>query len=382
MRRSETIQILDGIYGEKAFESISEEGWYSAWNDIKNSFIGSQIYHLLRTKGRLEEVPDWFVQELKHEAERILFQNMLIRVEQKKMLEAFEKFEIEVIPLKGTILAERFFGHFAARPTTDLDILVKENDIQRATDLLENLSFIKDQIPDNDHFHLVFNKSYENPLFPFLSVELHWNILRSHDSKTVMEPFWERSIAMNSQDYVKELNYEDSLYHICIHGFNHQMLSLKYIIDVAQLIVQSKGSFNFSSLFNKSKQDGNESKLIIVLTLVYKLFPSLNQIEPLPRKKHWPLWNEQLMREAGLGIKSKRYFLFRFVSLFVMYDSVFSMLKHLRFLVFPPKDYAQTQLRERKEGHLMVLYMRIYRNRLKHLFSSGAHKAGTKEYDI
>ncbi|SDS29029.1 Uncharacterised nucleotidyltransferase [Paenibacillaceae bacterium GAS479] len=380
MKTSEAIRLLNQIYGKEKTLWRSDLNWEKAWEDIRDSFTGSQFYHLLQSRNLLEQIPAWLHGELKAESERVLFQNMLIRAEQRKLLRAFEKEGIPLITLKGIRMAERFFGHFAARPTTDMDVLVRPADLERASALLQKLSFVESEQPDEDHFHLLFNKFYDNPMFPFLAVELHWSILRSHGHETDMESLWSRTMPLSGYNHIFELNDEDCLYHTALHGFNHQMLSMKYIVDVAQILDRTWDTFSYESLWDKARQDGNLAKLTAVLSLVYRLCPALQWIKPMDRKRRWPLWSERLMREAGIGVKSRRYYLFRFFSVFVTYDKPAAMLSHFKYLFLPPADYARSQFREDKSGSLLSLYFRIYRLRLKHLLGKRA-RAGTKELD-
>ncbi|PLT44819.1 hypothetical protein B8V81_3250 [Paenibacillus pasadenensis] len=380
MKPSESMQLLDRIYERSENERWEEESWRRAWADIRDSFTGSQFYHLLQERGLLQEAPAWLQAELKAESERILFQNMLIRAEQKKLFRAFEQEGIPLVPLKGIRMAERFFGHFAARPTTDLDVLVRPEDLQRASALLRRLGFEDGEQLDDDHFHLLFNKFYDNPMFPFLAVELHWSLLRSHGHETDVEALWSRTAPLNGSPCLRELNDEDTLYHVCLHAFNHHMSSLKYIVDIAQVIDRTWDTVSYESLLARARRDGNLAKLTAVLSLVYRLCPSLQWVKPLDRRRRWPFWSERLLREAGLGIKSRRYYLFRFASIFVTYDKPSAMLRHIQYLFLPPADYARSQFREDKGGSLLSLYTRIYRLRLKHLLGRRP-RAGAKELD-
>ncbi|MCM3749146.1 nucleotidyltransferase family protein [Paenibacillus pasadenensis] len=380
MKASEAVRLLDQIYSGERTLGRSDAGWKKAWEDIRGSFTGSQFYHLLQSRDLLEQTPEWLQAELKAESERILYQNMLIRAEQKKLFRAFEQEEIPLLVLKGIRMSERFFGHFAARPTTDIDVLVRPSDLERASALLKQLSFGDGETLDDDHFHLQFNKFYNNPMFPFLAVELHWSIMRSHHHETDLEALWSRTIPLTGYRYVRELNDEDTLYHTALHGFNHHMLSLKYIVDIAQVIDQTWDGFSYESLWNKARLDGNLAKLTAVLSLVYRLCPTLQWVKPLDRRIRWPFWSEQLMREAGVGIKSRRYYLFRLCSIFVTFDHTAAMLSHFKYLFLPPADYARSQFKEEQGGSLLSLYSRIYRQRLGHLLGRRA-RAGAKELD-
>ena len=60
--------------------------------------------------------------------------------------------------------------------TSDIDLLVRPEDLDEAVALLERHEFIRYIEDDADHFHMLLNKFYANEDFPLLGVELHWNI--------------------------------------------------------------------------------------------------------------------------------------------------------------------------------------------------------------
>ena len=53
----------------------------------------------------------------------------------------FEKAGIEVIPIKGPVLAQTLYGNISDRHSSDLDILIRDADIQVIMDIAKSLEF-------------------------------------------------------------------------------------------------------------------------------------------------------------------------------------------------------------------------------------------------
>lgn len=70
-----------------------------------------------------------------------LARNMLLYDELSKVLSAFKTAEIDVIVLKGVFLAEQIYKNIGLRPMSDIDLLVKEKDLQKAKVELNKLMY-------------------------------------------------------------------------------------------------------------------------------------------------------------------------------------------------------------------------------------------------
>ena len=168
MKDSEAVTLISRIYQSQCPLFDSEETAKEAIDDIDIFQVAPQVYYLLKSRGLLEAVPSEHRSRLKSGVDAVLFQNMLIRSEMYKLLEAFERSGIQVIVLKGIRLSERFFGHFSGRGTSDIDLLVRPEDLDKAVSLLERHEFIRYIEDDADHFHMLLNKFYANEDFPLL----------------------------------------------------------------------------------------------------------------------------------------------------------------------------------------------------------------------
>ena len=65
-----------------------------------------------------------------------------LAVELEQLLASFAQHGIDVIPLKGPVLAETLYGNIAMRPCEDLDLLVRVRDFGRAEKVLTDAGWV------------------------------------------------------------------------------------------------------------------------------------------------------------------------------------------------------------------------------------------------
>lgn len=328
-----TISFISELYQGRIPRESSQDGFEEIERDLVYFGVEPQIYSMLQTKQLQKSVPESFLNKLKDQTDIATFQNMLIKSEQKKLLDAFNQLHIEVIPLKGTYFAEKYFGKLSARGTTDIDLLVRKKDVLRAEGILQFMNY-KREIGDPSHFHSEFCKAFDRPEFPYLNAEIHWNIVREDTSQTESDIFWKHAVSLEPYQSVKELSVQHTFYHICLHGINHHMASLKYFLDIMHLIHNYKDVIDYPTLFDQARFDQNYSKVLIALTLVYRTFPHLQQVKPLPFSKKYPLWNWERAKQAVAGKKGLNYGLFRLISTYAVCDTWKHRGAQLGFMFF------------------------------------------------
>lgn len=277
--------------------------------DIEFFQIAPQVYTLLRNQGRLEQVPDSFCQRLEELYNQTLLQNVYIKFETEQLLKVLEQAEIPVIPLKGVRFAEAYFGHLAARGTTDIDLLIRPGDLERAKASVKQLGFRREGRPIPSHFHDSFAKPLPGSPHP-LSVELHWDLLADRTSNFAVEPLWERARPLPSYRHVMELAEQDTFYMICLHGWKHALDSLKYFIDIVQVLHTAAGRIDYGTLLAEASEHRTYRRMRSTLSIVYQQFPHLERIKPLPiamLERTW--WDYGTIRRRS-GRDPSRYFRF------------------------------------------------------------------------
>lgn len=166
------------------------------------------------------------------------FQTLRLIAELFRLIELFAAKSIPAVVVKGPVLAMRAYGDPAMRNYGDLDFLVRQQDIRRATEALlacghqaaVPLSAIDaGKIPGQ----YLFSKPDSN-----LLVELHNDFtLRYFPRRLPIENFFARQVRLRLDAHeVPALAVEDELVLICIHGAKHFWERLSWIADVAALV--------------------------------------------------------------------------------------------------------------------------------------------------
>ena len=187
----------------------------------------------------------------KNSAFGILFTGELLR-----LLAALDEHGVEAMPFKGPALAHALYGHLALRQFCDLDILVREADVWRASAVLEAQGFVADvAVPDarrtaflrQDYVRL-FRRDGGRTI-----VELHWAIApRSFAVRFDGDAVWSRLTSMPLQGRtVRMPAAEDLLLMLCVHGSRHGWDKLENLASVAEL-VQRHATLDWSAVWQRA----------------------------------------------------------------------------------------------------------------------------------
>jgi hypothetical protein len=154
------------------------------------------------------------------------------------LLEIFAEAGIETLATKGPVLSVRCYGDPGMRQYSDLDLVVREKDIRRATQAMLDLGYQPrfplsaidaKKIPGE----YAFQKAGTH-----LLVEFHTErTLRYYPRPLRIEDLFDRRALVNIDGRdVPALSLEDELVLICVHGAKHFWERLMWIADVAALI--------------------------------------------------------------------------------------------------------------------------------------------------
>jgi hypothetical protein len=172
----------------------------------------------------------------KNSAFGLLFTGELLR-----LLAALDAAGVEAMPFKGPALAQQLYGHVALRQFCDLDILVREADVWRASAILEAHGFTGDfAVPETrraaflrqDYVRL-FRRDGGRSI-----VELHWALApRAFAVRFDADAMWQRLTSLVLQGRtVRVPAHEDLLLMLCVHGSRHGWDKLENLAAVAELV--------------------------------------------------------------------------------------------------------------------------------------------------
>jgi hypothetical protein len=155
-----------------------------------------------------------------------------------RLLHCFAEAGLETLLTKGPALSVRCYGDPGMRQYGDLDLIVREKDIRRATLAMLDLGY-EPRVPLTAIDAKKIPGEYAfRKLGTHLLVEFHTErTFRYHPRPLRIEKLFERSasVTIDGRD-IPALSPEDELVLICVHGAKHFWERLMWIADVAALI--------------------------------------------------------------------------------------------------------------------------------------------------
>jgi hypothetical protein len=190
-----------------------------------------------------------------------------LTAEMFRLLERFAGLRIETLVTKGPALSVRCYGEPGVRQYGDLDLIVRDKDIERATAAMIALGYTPkvplsaiqaSKFPGEYAFHKANTE---------LLVEFHTErTFRYHPRRPPIETlFARRSSVLIDARAVPTLSIEDELVLICIHGAKHFWERLIWIADVAALI--SKNPVDWDDAMSAAREVGAERIVRLALRL-------------------------------------------------------------------------------------------------------------------
>ncbi len=217
-------------------------------------------------------LPADFVKDLSGRRRTLVIRSLQMTSELFRLLDQFRSEEILALVVKGPVLSQRAYGDPAVRTYADLDLLVLQKDVRRATQCLLTLGFDATvslaaidagRIP-GQHF---FSKDQ-----PRLLVELHNDrTLRYFPRSIPIHAFFDRrvDVSLDGQP-VSALSAEDELVLICVHGAKHFWQRLQWIADVAALLSR-RPSMNWDRVLHCARETRSSAMLNAGLQLAATL---------------------------------------------------------------------------------------------------------------
>jgi Uncharacterised nucleotidyltransferase len=221
-------------------------------------------------------MPSPIEEKLRDAWQRNVFHCTANTAELTAILQAFERENIRAMPFKGIVLAAAVYNDVAARNAGDIDILVRLDDLLRATAILLSRGFDlltpvrEDGSPalTNSHeYH--FERESDG-----MVVELRWRL-------ELTEPRYRRNVGMKwlwphrqtirvAGVSLPNMDPETSLLVLCMHGSKHTWSRLVWISDVAHLLATFP-SLDWSRVSRDARKLGLRRALALGVLLAHRV---------------------------------------------------------------------------------------------------------------
>lgn len=216
--------------------------------------------------------------------------------------EALAAEDVEMITLKGAVLAEELYGDIGLRPLSDIDILVREEHWPAVFKVLKELGysaagkefaeippkFTRYDVPDHMQYLLPDRTCLE---FQFDLFTLGIGMLD-------IGGVWARSRpAVVAGARARVLSPEDQLLHLAVHANRHGCGRLKWLVDIAEFLRQNSGDLDWGLIAEIARLEKVTASVYSTLTHVERLFGE-RLIEPASLDKLKPAAHQQLLWKA------------------------------------------------------------------------------------
>jgi hypothetical protein len=202
-------------------------------------------------------------------------QSMALTAELLRLLKLFDQAGIEVLPLKGPALAMLAYGNLSLRWSSDLDILVRPQDVPAAKSILVAQGYHSDPPMTERQEALRLRTHYVYAFVHEASsvcVELHYRFRpRYFVFDFSSEQLWSNleSVAVGGAT-LPHLAPADLLVFLCAHGANHCWERLAWICDIAELI-RTQRQLDWEAAQRRARELGCERMLLLGLRLAHEL---------------------------------------------------------------------------------------------------------------
>jgi hypothetical protein len=245
---------------KKKLEKLAEKplDWAFIIKNIAQSGMAPLILQNLRCVNN-DNIPAWFIKNLEEINNTILAKNLQIYKMLDDLLILSSREKIPVIGLKGIFMLGVIYNHaLSARDLSDIDILIKKNDLEKMKHTLENSGYTR-IFEYSSEMRYVQTNAQNNSI-----IDLHHDLLMPSGICVPVEFMW-------SRPQEKELNnsrilypsIEDGLICAALHFFHHlsdsflynsKFPALKSILDISEIINRKQDVLDWDYIIEFSKK--------------------------------------------------------------------------------------------------------------------------------
>lgn len=239
--------LLKGALFNKTSEGLKGIDYIQLFDEAQKQTVATTVYSFLKSNSFLDNKQEGYW--LKNLTPKVANTQKVFKLH-ADVGRLFNENNIPYCVLKG-VAAAKYYPDPYARSMGDMDVLIKMQDVDKATKLLVNQGFIKGETDLKNGKHIVFKKNTK-------TVELHFKVpgLPKNDVRPLVEKMFE-------DIFEKSLNYEtgyglikvpSDFHHgiiLLLHSYQHLEgagIGLRHLCDWAVFINKFDNS-QFESIF-------------------------------------------------------------------------------------------------------------------------------------
>ncbi|PFA18433.1 Renal dipeptidase [Bacillus cereus] len=311
-------------------------------------------------------IPQEVIETLCSEYRRNTFQMLQLSGEMERLNQLFHEHGIQLLLLKGPVIAQEIYGDISLRTSKDLDILIKEINLEKVENVLLDLGYVRNGVQTilNERKWRHHHVSYFHPK-KCIEIEIHWKIHPFPMKQPSFDELWQRRrVTSLMGSSVCFLGKEDLFLYLIVHGARHGWFRLRWLKDIDQMFRRSMDFERIYKFLEKYKYHIPYSQVRILLSILLhtpmrekvKILTKEKQAEKLAEKAYIHIINSKQQSYISsylisLETNSQRLLLI-ISSLYPCFKDVeiIKLPKYLHFLYFPLRPFLWTW---RKTKHLI-----------------------------
>jgi len=351
--------------------------WSVFLENARENGVSALVYSKLNEiKEDCPNIPSKVFAELKKDYYLNATKNTLIFEELGKALEAFKKLRLKVIVLKGAALAEKVYGNIALRPMSDIDLLVKEEDMMNVNEQLKTLDYRPTDASVDD---IDFSSSYLTTLDYRTSSEkspsfhIHWHFVNS----TIPNESYIRNIKIdNIWRDAEETRIADvetlvmAPHHLLIHlsehalRVTHSLSKLSLLCDINEAVNFYQERLDWGRLIDETYMFNLEKMVYLSLFFSSKFLAAPIQEDVLSsiKPKRFSFWEKIFMKAVS---NNKQFPGLSYLVHLSMNRGPFNKIKFIWRTFVPPRQF----IAQRSYIPLSRVSLRHYIHRFGEIFS-------------
>lgn len=229
------------------FINSHEIQWHLAWKLAGAHGIRPIVYHV--SASCEEVVPAPFLHRCRQKCMQIATANLDQLKVLYELINTLKQEGIIVVPYKGLVMGQRFYGSYTARETADIDLLIKPADFPQARRLLLRLGYRERMFYDErfESYFIRTNREYKLALDKSngeqINIELQWQPLHNLMGVPLENDYLFQSLSSETllDTPVPVLSVTNALLLVLAHhGVADVWRKLRHVLDLA-VVVQRKG---------------------------------------------------------------------------------------------------------------------------------------------
>jgi len=283
---------------------------------------------------------------------------------------------IELIALKGIYLSEWLYQDIGLRQMSDIDLLVKPEDGEKALDVLAGMGYQSNGEDESDSDVKYGEVVHYTPLvLNGVAIEVHIKLHQDNEKyRVLVAKLWENATPVTVNNIkVLTLNAYDLLIHTCIHldkHFQQGHVQFTCFSDVTNLLEQNSDTFDWVELENTCKLYNCDKEVFKYILLVNKYMQAT-----VPAAIISKYTNTLTIKEEELFLKYLSGFIgfttgmHRHFGNFQHITSFQDKVRYFFRIIFPTKKFMLTKFQLKNPGLVYFYYPYRYFIGLKGIYT-------------